>query len=200
MYLFVFIFAILSVLGLYTELFSLRMANLAAQQKVAAETMMFWHGGVYTFAREYKASLTTVPATGCTITLGVSVCGLPLFAKGDISGKTFLPSDYNPTGDVELMFRSRLYQANNDYYVLTYLNPGEVKLGYTVDQFYRQMKNANLPPVSYGRVMTGTCLGGGVGHWLATQSYVGGLQICYTVPVPLTISDGAVGIITNLGS
>lgn len=203
MYLFVFIFVILSVMGVYTELFSLRMASMAAQQKVVAETMMFWHGGVYTFARDYKASLTGVPSTGCQLTLDVSVCGLPVFTRGDIGGKTYLPLDYNLTGDSQLLFHTVLFRPDTDYYVLTYVASNEVRLGYTADQIYRQMNNANLPRISYGRVISGSCLGGSAGHWLATNEYINGVQVCYTIPTGasgLNINDGAVGIISNIGS
>ncbi|MGE4350683.1 MAG: hypothetical protein AB7E52_00670 [Bdellovibrionales bacterium] len=202
MYLFVFTFLILSILGLYTELFSLRMAMVSSNQTIAAEAMMFWHGAVYTYVRDNKTSITTVPATGSTISLNSSVCGLPAFTKGEISGKTYLPTDYNTTNDVELNFSTILYQTNGDYFVITYLNPTAIKLGYTADQLYKQMQNADLPQVSYGRVQQNTtCIGGTNGNWLVTQEYVNGTQICYPVPSTVTaISDGATGIISNIGS
>lgn len=200
MYLFVFIFVILSVLGLYTELFTLRVASLASQQKVAAETMMFWHGAAYTFARDFKTSLVGVPAAGCTLALGFSVCGLPVYNKGAINGKIYLPDDYN-SSDSELVFRSVIFKVGTTDYVLTYVNSDEYKLGYSSNQIYKQMGTAELPAISYGRVMTGTCVGNTVsGHWLASPNYVNGKQTCYVVPPALLINDGAVGIISNIGS
>lgn len=208
MYLFVFIFVILSVMGLYTELFSLQMANLVSKQKIAAETMMFWHGAVSSFALDKRASITLpLPATGCAIAIGASVCGLPTFNRGPIAGKIYLPADYNISNDAELRFTTRLYRAaNGDFLVLTFVNPSILnppiaKMGYTVEQIKKQMANAQFPPIIYGTVKTGTCLGGSAGRWLMTEEYVNGAQVCYEVPPSLTaVTDGAVGIIRNLGS
>lgn len=204
MYLFVFIFVILSVLGLYTELFTLRMASVMAQQKVAAESLRFWHGGVATFVSDNRSKITIIPGGGCLITLEASVCGLPIFTKNTVAtsvlpNKVYLPTDYNIANDAELLFRTRLFTAGTGNYVLTYVNANEWKLGFTADQIYRQMKNAKLPAISYGRVMTGTCMGGVSGHWLATQTYSKGVQVCYDIPVALNIADGAVGIISKVG-
>ena len=198
MYLFVFIFVILSVLGLFTEVYTLRIASIVSKQRVVADTMMHWHGATYLFARDYIGSIT-LTADGCLFTIGQKVCGTStqLFDKGPIAGgRTYLPNDYN-TADAELIFNSRIYTAGGSNYILTYVDG--IKLGYRPDQIYQQMFNTEMPLLSFGQVITGTCIGSaGARRQLATQQFNDGRQVCY--PVPATIPDGAVGIISSLGS
>lgn len=72
MYLLVFVFLIMSIIGLYTQLYALQVAQIMAQQKGVGEMMLAWHGGAYLFARFSQNGLvgtgTADTVSGCLLT------------------------------------------------------------------------------------------------------------------------------------
>ena len=203
MYLFVFIFVIMSVLGLYTELFSLRMAQIMAQQKTVAETMMQWHAAAFRLIKDNETDIN-IPANGCSLTeapfctlisSGASL-SLPATAAG-----AYLPVGY--AADTEVQFDTLVYTSGTTRHLVTYVTAGDTRLGFTTAQIYQQMKNARLSQMSYGYVATQTCAGGSAGTWLMTTAYITSpslYQICYPIPlnagVPV-VPVGSVGVHTS---
>lgn len=205
MYLFVYIMVILSVLGLYTQLFAMRAATLASKQKGVAETMMLWHGGTANFIRDrvraaVAASLPiAIPANGCLVFggAGPADCGtVPNI--GVFTNNIYLPG-YN-IGEPQLVFPSVLYESGGVRYVLTFQRAGEMRLGFTDEQFYAQLQRTDIPRISYGRVVNnGPC---GLGSWwlATTERTTAGTNVCHPLPAAVAGSKGiavnSIGIIT----
>lgn len=217
MYLFVFILVVLSVLGLYTQIFTLRVASLAANQKGVADTMMLWHGGMSRFIQDRMranatAGLVVVFPTpeGCLVFGGGGLnCGtIPNLADFTIPAvsNVYLPGYV--INDAALQFFSLLFEQAGMRYVLTYQPAATMRLGFTTDQLYAQMRKAGLPSISYGRVvLNGPCGGMGNGNWLMTEERTAaGVNVCYALPAntalisnPATynLTNGSIGIISS---
>lgn len=212
MYLFVFVFVIISIMGLYTELMSIRVARIAANQKAAAETMMVWHGAEYEFVKTLMPALgfdaqpcsltpvytgPVVPAS-CTVVGAVHV--LPDYTPAPVAfgGRNYLPMGYS----YATLQWNTLYYVNGQQYILTFMAPNEVRLGYTANQVYQQMRNSAFPKISYGRIETTTCIGSvpPATRQFVTNEYIAGVQVCYPVPAAAFVPDGSIGIISIIGS
>lgn len=201
MYLFVFIFVMMSVLGLYTELFSLRIAHIMANQKAIAEAMMVWHGAAYYLAKD-NITAWVIPPAGCSVTAGSALanCGATLSLAADgIKNRVYLPIGY-AYGEPDLRFETRVYSVGTARYIVTFVLSGSTHLGFTHTQIYQQMVTARLPEVSYGHVSVGTCQGGTPGTWLMTRAYMNTTQLCYSVLSSgnTVVPVGSVGIISIL--
>lgn len=208
MYLFVFVFLVLSVMGLYTELLVVRIARSAANQTIAAETMQLWHTAQYEYMKATDAF--TSFSTGCSLTYMYGTncfktpCTyyLPAYTSSPTTcnaSRNYLPQGYLFV-NAALRFNTIYYRSTSpiSHYIITFVQPTEVRLGFRADQIYKQLKNSGIPKISYGVVDTTACMGGTTGRWLVTQEYIGGNQVCY--PVPSIVPDGSVAIVTNLGS
>ncbi len=185
MYLFVYVFLLLSVMGLYTQLFVLSTTRMAENQKGVAEIMLVWHGAAY---KKAKSNANT----DCYLTsdFGGTACASSLAASD-------LPTDYQ-FANTSFKFRSYVYTISSSRYVVTYVPPTSNTLGYSAQQILAQMRNTDFPKISYGGVATTSCNGVN-GHWLVTNEIAtGNRQICY--PAPVAIPDGSAGIISILGS
>lgn len=176
MYLYVFVMLIVAIMGIYTELFSLRLARIAEKQTTIADTVYKWHLGAFGLAD--AKDLTTVDVNGCSLTPAVvpycvDGASVSTFLSGiDVDGVRYLPTGY-PYATMQ--FDSRLFQLDGSRYVITFVRPGAVLLGYTQPQIWNQVKNMSLGALSHGRVQA-VCAGGvGAGPWF----------------VPPPISDGA---------
>ena len=188
----------MSVLGLYTELFSLRMAQIMSQQKAVAEMMMQWHASAYLLAKDNLATINFT-ATGCSLSGGATPCSVTLTGA---TATTYLPVGYDNT-NADMRFESVVFLDGLARRLVTYIPVGESRLGFTQAQIYQQMRNARLAESTYGYVATGTCAGGTAGTWLMTKAHVTApslYQICYAIPLnggaPI-VPVGAVGIATN---
>ncbi|MFA6280850.1 MAG: hypothetical protein WC612_08740 [Bdellovibrionales bacterium] len=193
MYLFVYVFLLMSVMGLYTQLFVLSTSRMAENQKGVAEIMLVWHGAAYKKAK----SATTSPLTDCYLYNGGWGA-----ACGNVIDSTVLPSGYQ-LANPSFLFRSYVYTSGSTRYVVTYVPPPPATntLGYSAQQILAQMRNTDFPKISYGGVATTSCNGTN-GHWLVTNelSVTGGTtrQVCY--PMDPIVLDGSAGIISILGS
>lgn len=195
----------MSVLGLYTELFSLRMTHILKNQRAAAETMMLWHGAARHLVKDKITTSPTnptpwvIPAGGCSVTDATNTCGatLPTPAIAD----KYLPKGYQYT-DTELQFPTAVYAtAGGEKYIVTYVPSDATHMGFTSSQFYQQMFRAGLPEISFGVVTVGTCDGGMTGTLLMTKAYVGSTQMCYSVVSTnnaVVVPVGSVGIVSQL--
>lgn len=184
MYLFVYVFLLLSVMGLYTQLFVLSTTRMAENQKGVAEIMLVWHGAAY---KKAKSNVDT----DCFLTNDWVPACTNLLVDADLPGYQF--------GNTSFRFRSYIYTIGGSRHVMTYVPAAPNTLGYTAQQILAQMRNTDFPRISYGGVATTSCNGAAAAHQLVTSEVgTGNQQICY--PLPAAIPDGAVGIISILGS
>ncbi|MDD2325762.1 MAG: hypothetical protein PHW63_07165 [Alphaproteobacteria bacterium] len=208
-YLFVFVSLVISVMSIYTEIVSARFAQTSLGQAAIAETMMLWHGAEYAFAKNSViptdsflsgCSLSPTFDVGNECTDGGTIYQLPDYTLAPLAvygSRNYLPVGYNYAIQWYTMFFT-----NAGYkYILTFMDPSAAnnsrRFGYSVEDVFSQLQNASVPKISYGRIDTGTCLGGaGVEHHLVTNEFLNGVQVCY--PVPLTVNDGSIGIISNI--
>lgn len=213
MYLYVFIFLMLSTLGLFTEVYLLQASRLWSEQKAVGELMFVWHSAAYTLAKELSANL------GATFPCRVSPTALPATVPicqrylQDPSGNPVAPytRHYLPLGykysTSQYRFPSLVYKVDNVAYLVTYVpkeaNGGTSWLGYTANEILRQLQKTEVPPVSYGRLLSGNC-NGVSGQWFATNVYYDSTQVCYPAPQTTTVPPvgylpaGSVGLVSPL--
>jgi len=205
MYLFVFIFLMLSTMGLFTEFFLMQSARLWANQKAAAEIMMTWHSGATSLAKELSADLGALP---CRVSPNALPSGSVLCQRylQNPSSAIVLPytRHYLPVGYrytlAQMQLPSIVYESGGARYLATYV-PKETVVGdsawsgFTASELLQQMRNAKIPDISYGQVIDGNC-NGVYGHWFSTALYQNTTQICY--PALATIPAGSVGMISVL--
>lgn len=201
MYLFVFIFLLLSTLGLYTELYLLQAMRFVNNQKTVGEIMLTWHSGAYMLGKE-KGSATLLGAnTSCYLRATASLvpaCTSQLDVT--VSGRDYLPRGFDVAN---LQMPAVVYLSGGRHYLATYL-PKETLgqtafLGYTTDEIKKQIKKARVPEISYGEVVSGPCRINGVqtaGYWIMTGHYQGDTQICF--PALAAIPVGSVAFISVL--
>ena len=183
MYLFVFIFILVSVLGLYTQIYTLQAARVFANQRAIGQIMQTWAGSAFDFART-RPALGTTPA-GCSLTTALAVpaaCATQMAAANLPNGYAFADYSWN-----SIVFQP----AGGPRYVITYVSPpasmadpiNAPRIGYTVGQLYQQLRNTDLPKIAYGPVVGGVVQPRSVG---------------VTFPVPPAVANGSVAIIYPL--
>ena len=126
MYLIVFVFLMLAIVGLYTEVFALQVSHIMAQQKAIGQIMLVWHGGALAFARANRAALgtgSTTPA-GCLLTSGLPLTNpIPCDAPFLNTNTAYLPSGYQ----ANYRWYSVVYVPGGNFgaqqFVLTYAAP-----------------------------------------------------------------------------
>ena len=193
MFLFVYIFLLMSVLGLFTNVYMLRTARMAENQTAVAESMMVWHGAAYKMAKANAASIT--PKCSLSQMLPPPLCSVYLKLT-DVGGQ-YLPAGYN-FSDTSYQFFSIVYTVSSVRYLLTYTTSAGT-LGFTGQQILGQMKRAGFPALSYGGVSYNATCNGAIGNWLLTNQFDNGRQTCYPGMAVAGAPNGAVGIISVLG-
>lgn len=207
MFLYVYIFLMLTALGLFTEVYMLQASKLWAAQKAVAELMQIWHGGGYTMAKELRASLgatypcrltpTALPGIGASVPQCQKILQDPSAPLGSYP-RYYLPPGYR-FDQASFQFPSVVYKAGTSIYLLTYIPPtadgSPSWLGYTADEILQQMQKTDAPAISYGKVMT-EC-NGATGHFFVTVTYQNTTNICFPVPTAV-VPDGSVGYISVL--
>ncbi len=185
MYLFVFIFTLIAILGLYTGAYSVQMAQLAARQRGFAQIMVTWHQAAYNLARTSPALIAVQPGpAGCFLTGGsvappfahstatfppqtvAGMCPTRLWSGG--AGGSGLPPGYITSN---YTFYSTLYRPTTGAvvgprYLITYVlmptNPtafiAQPAVGYTLGDLERQMGMLQVPTGSVGVAITGGIL------------------------------------------
>lgn len=192
MYLFVYIFLVLSVLGLYTQLFVIRAARLNESQTAVAESMMVWHRSVYKIILNFDP-----PTNGCY--LGMAITGKSACTTQPVQAD--FPAGYN---FVQVnKFKSILYKIDDNRYLVTYVSPYDTKLGYSAPQIMQQMANAGFPKTAYGASALVSCNGGLPDQWLVSRQFIGTNNICYPTYSAddsiIFVPNGSVGIVSVLG-
>jgi hypothetical protein len=169
MYLFVFVFLMLSLVGIYTQIYITRVGVLDSKQRAAADLMQAWHDGAYEAGRDTDS--TAITATGCSLTNGYLTSGSgakPCLKTGVpryVGNGTFpdLPSGYQLT----YTWRSVAYKdsTTSKNYVITIVPPPgtsdglitDPPIGMPLGELYNQLSKTGLPATAYGlTTQTGT--------------------------------------------
>lgn len=178
MYLYVAVFLLMAVMGLFSELYLLQAARIWGAQKSAAEILHLWHTAVYTKAKNLNVAQWNHSSGYCRLSLSLrpNLTGATACIGKDFDGNALSPvllssdSDYLPAGtfaDASLVQSISTVSFNKDgtQYILTYVQPVSKSssdpafLGFKGGEIYKQMKNARFPKIAYGRVLQGSCNG-----------------------------------------
>ncbi len=213
MYLFVSIFLLMAVMGLFTQTFIIQSARIWENQVGAAKAMHTWHMAAYSLAKETNVTLANGASCAIDMTAGAGKCtgtnpsnGIvgTIFLSapgggtcGPCNGQFYLPVGYS----AEVVWKTRVYRLSDITYIATFVD--DYALGFTPAQMYAQMRRARIPEVSYGQIKANyTCSGGSLGRWFVTDSFFssGGVNasVCYPTPATSVISTGSVGYVTVL--
>ncbi len=205
MYLFVYIFLMLAVIGLFADAYLLQASRMWARQKAVGEIMNIWHTSAYALAKEEAANLgVTFPCrlSPSALPTGVLACQRTLQNPANPVmapyGRHYLPAGYQYTS-VPLRFPSIVYVSGGVRYLATYV-PKETEgntswLGYTAREIFEQIQQTDVPSLSFGQTANGTCNGTNA-YWFMTNAYQDATKICY--PAPANIPAGSVGFISPL--
>lgn len=200
MYLFVYIFLLLSIIGLYSQLFMLQIAGEKSYEVTVGQSMYQWHESAFDLAKQM--AITPAPDSVCALT-DPDVEAPCAYVLKDPNGvvpagypRHFLPVGYN----YNLKFRSLAYNVSGKNYVATFIDTGETRLGLTPAEVFIQVKRTSIPQSAYGQVQNGTC-DAHVGRVAFTGTYVkpesGALsRICF--PVPATMPESSVIFVSIL--
>lgn len=201
MYLFVYIFLMISLVGLFSQLTLLQAAAEKQLQVAAGQVMYTWHSGAFDLAR--NGPLTLTADSVCSLTPGDSVaaCAFVLYDPSHAVPEGYPPYKVLPAGyNFGLKFRSQAYNTETKNYVVTFLEPGKVTLGFSVGEVMAQIKRTKIPQTEYGQVVTGTC-DTHAGQIVLTDAFMepetgSPYRICY--PVPAGIPTGSIAFVSML--
>ncbi|MDD5587243.1 MAG: hypothetical protein PHY92_09900 [Alphaproteobacteria bacterium] len=160
MYLLVFVFLMLSIIGLYIQVYSLQLSKMLANQKAIGQTMLVWHGGALAFARDNRGSLGTqsTDAKGCLLTEGISLGGVSSCGSLlETTATAYLPGGYQSA----YQWYSIAYapDGTGQQYVLTIatstggsvtLPTPQPNIGYSPAEILQQLKKSGAPRTAYG--------------------------------------------------
>lgn len=212
MYLLVFTFLVVGLLGIYAQVFGVQAARMAAGQHAIADMMMVWHSGQVSLA---QSVVSPAPTSACSLTYGLT--SVP-YCTTNIPGNTSNVTLTNSTGNVgsyvnasgspyphfpsgyrtAFKWNTVYYpDASGQRYVVTWVPlPASGKasdpvtappIGVSVSDLALQLRNAHTPLFGYGTVS------GGV---LTTGATVSGAPVTYTMPS--AVPNGSVAVITIL--
>ncbi|HBM90516.1 MAG TPA: hypothetical protein DD400_01365 [Rhodospirillaceae bacterium] len=184
MYLYVYVFLLMGLIGLYTQLHLVQVGRMAERQKALAEIMFTWHDGAFAFVKDKTLSSCVVSKDPDNTPASGTPC-VPLMTSHTESGIT------KP-------FNSVAYTSGESYlitYVIDHATTGYARYGFRSSEIFQQMKNTDLTPTAYGSVSATSCPGLS-GQGFFTEGRIDGVVVCY--PVSATIPVGAVGFISPL--
>lgn len=169
MYLLVFVLLMLSILGVYTEIYIVQASRLSANQIGVAQAMLDWHGAAVRLVGANSSSIGGSGADGCLLTpvqacaSGVTACTPQL-----TQNSSYLPSGYNYSAYewCSILYTPNVPVGNKTRYVVTYVStpasapsqPGgrgtvdsskpvqspDPTVGYTVGEIYQQLMKTGL--------------------------------------------------------
>jgi hypothetical protein len=167
MYLLVFVFLMISIIGLYTELYALQVSKMMAREKALGQAMLVWHGGVTAFARTHKGTdpnelgSDSVTAQGCLLTSNpAAALAYQLNSCGSLMeyNDSALPTGYN--ADYKWYSIAYVPLGGTQQYVMTFAPPSEAgnltspmtlpAIGYSPAEILMQLKNSGAPRTAYG--------------------------------------------------
>ena len=192
MYLYVYIFVLMSIIGYYTQLFVLRAVEMESKQTTLADVMAVWHDEAYRIAKENKATLFG-GAPSCALGKASGALADP---TADCASVVSLPAGMTS----DMTFNTIAYTADSINYVVTYVMDdanGFTKVGYSSAEVESQIRRLKIPVAYIGKTMNMDC-NGTVGDYFMTTAKVGSDIVCFPISsggvtfLPL----GAVGMIS----
>lgn len=206
MYLLVFVFLVISMMGLYAEAIGIQAAHFFASQTGIAQTMLTWHSAAYrTFTANWTSLAGSVP---CQLAHGHAVgsaCPTQIQTTTTPAASYFLPLGYN----MAYSWSSYVYASGGRRFILTYMSPPSggstatpvvaadavnAATGFSVGEVYAQIENMKIPLVSYGVVQGGLF----VTRASIADQMQGGKFVPVTFPLPssITVQEGSIGFIS----
>jgi len=171
MYLFVFVFLVMSVVGLYTEVYALQAAKMYQNRTDIAQMMLTWHESARKWAQDHDSDLDNIPKaksqTGCFIidtvdmpTVGTNILSARRCHSGGsqkVMDAAALPLGYNFSN---FRFRTIVYTNAPSRMIITYVQPPATATipavaGFTLNQLNQQLVNSHISPMMWG-VYNGT--------------------------------------------
>jgi len=220
MYLLTFVFLVISILGVYTQVLAIEAARVMANQTNTADQVLAWHSAALSLAQNVITP-TSVTAAGCNLSTGtvpndcmqgathVTITGGPYMVGAQ--AYPHLSADYAATGNNSYQWKAIAFQNSGSDYVLTYVEPymapmiptgippGFIstatgrQLGLTQADLYQQIKNTGLSLMNYGYVSSA----GGAKTLVTTANFnIGGTITPVTYAVPAAAPAGSLGIIS----
>lgn len=208
MYLFTFIFLLITILGLFTHVYALQSARIMGKQTVAAQQMMAWHYGAVTAAKD-AANIAFLPAhpEGCRLSPATTkYTGYPGFTVLGTACPTkiqdiHLPYNYSIG---TLPWETITFKSGSSQYVVTFVPPladGSAPLqpvGVTGSDLLRQLLRVDSQTPSIGTVTGTDCA-----SRLMTPTTQPSSAVTLSYPVPKLLPTcyipvGSVAIYTQL--
>jgi hypothetical protein len=205
MYLFAFIFLLLTIIGVYTQVFASQTARIFGDQAVIGQQLLVWHNAATRFARANPTYGMT--AVGCRVTPGVTdYAGLiQTTACATTLGTADLPTGYTTSYKWEsIIFRDA---TNNQRMIVTFVPPDATDAqaprppaGVANSELLKQLQNAAPGSLTVGST-SGACPNTTM---IPASQPGGGVTLRYPVPqssvVPIVcyVPIGAVAAYTVL--
>jgi len=178
MYLFVFVFLVMSVVGLYTQVYALQMSKMYEKQTGAAQIMLTWHEGMRKYVKDHHSDFSAdnkVKNSGCVLTTyvdwpnnnhpvpGGRLCDAALLLKtktDDLTSDNDIVKRLPGYNFNSYRFRSMAYKPGDctecafakSLVVITYIPKGGTVAGFNVNQVARQLQNLEVGPMYIGFV------------------------------------------------
>ncbi len=191
MYLYVYVFLLMGIISLYTQLHLVQVGRMAANQKALAEVMFMWQDGAYDFVKDNGLSAT------CIVSRGTE--NPPSSPLSDNCSS--LMTEHTKVG-ITSPFNSVIYTISGTSYLVTYVidnASGYARAGFRSSEIYQQMKNTDLTPNVYGSVSATSCPSVPGHRGFFTDGRIDGEVVCYPVTSSTTlIPTGAVGYVSML--
>jgi hypothetical protein len=227
MYLLVFAFLIIGLLGVYTQVFAIAVARMAANQTALAESMITWHEAAASLAGNVMnpaSQPSPFQTKGCSLSPSFQIAG----ASGHFycqvgAGITSTTTDVTVTGNgtysnvtttfpqLAPAYNSATYEwksvafQSNGYYVITFADPAIISASNPPPGFIStasaqlRITGSDLLQQLRRSAIPTSAYGYVTGSTLVTAATLpSGVQITYT-NLPNTITDGAVAIISAPG-
>lgn len=166
MYLAAYVFLMISLLGLYTQIYSIQAMNFLSNQKVLGQTLLAWHNAAVTLSKNNAAAVATKNAAApnyChldSITGNSPICGATIKMEDPTApaNTSTLPPGYNFTA---YQWNTIAYKNGSKNYVITYVPPpasgnlvDQPDIGISVGELMRQLKASKTSTAAYGAVGT----------------------------------------------
>lgn len=204
MYLFTFVFIVMSIIGLYTQVYVMRAARAYANIRVAAENMRAWHGAAYRVA----VANPSMGFAACCVS-PLSLCGaLPACSSVVLDPATnplsTLSKGYNYA---TYKWSSVLYPLGTVRVLVTYAAPPtangvslpsspvtQPNVGYTSSEILQQLQKTDMPPATYGQVTSGTLVT--LGQYRDKNNTLHPITFSL-LPITPSIPNGSVAIVSK---
>lgn len=191
MYLVAYLFLMISLIGIYTQVYAVQAGRMLSNQKVLGETMLGWHNAAVGLARNVQGGVsyppTNVPCRLSSAVSGFSDCTSALGTLVMTDSADTLPEGYNFDA---YQWYSLAYTASGQNYVVTYVESpvtGNIveypSIGVSTGEMLKQLKKTKAPGYSYGAVMD--------------QKLITRMEN-YSLPMPSgsVVPDGSVAIVS----